>query len=263
MSLEPLIANDLDAFIRDNASADALWFFVHIPKTAGSSFRNEMASILSSEYNIHVDGDDRAVPHTTKLLDALARFRLANASTPYRFASGHVSVRQFSGILSGQDQVRFLTFLREPVTRVVSEFRYQRTPTHPDHKFFIEQYPTLEDYIHVEAEQNKMFNFLTPSESATPRECIDFLVNRFSLVGIVEMYPLSFKLATMLLGVDRAATLHERKTESSDQTRVHLTEALVSEITALNRKDVEIYAFFRRLLHPLRDKVWKLDADPV
>jgi hypothetical protein len=67
----------------------------------------------------------------------------------------------------------------------------------------------------------------------------------------------------MLLGVGRAATLHERKTESSDQTRVHLTEALVSEITALNRNDVEIYAFFRRLLHPLRDKVWKLDADPV
>jgi len=53
---------------------DSLWFFLHVPKTAGSSFREELASRLQPDVNIFITYDDPTVTHDALLDRAMRKF---------------------------------------------------------------------------------------------------------------------------------------------------------------------------------------------
>lgn len=252
MSLDELRKGNLETYVTQNKFGDDLVFFVHIPKTAGSSFRLEMSSARPPDVNVHVDGDDRPVPHKTKILDALARFRLKHARDAVRFASGHVTTRELLGIMPDY-KIKLITFLRDPVERVISEFRYQRTRAHPDHASFIARYPTMDRYLDQVDEQDKIFNYLKPSQDCSAEECFEFVVDRFCFVGLIESYSASFRLAMLLNNSDRQATQWERRTNELETEIVNITDDLRERIRRANEKDYFLYGKFRSMMDVLED----------
>lgn len=258
MSLAGLVDARLDDYIDENRGNDRCWFFVHIPKTAGSSFRRELAALLRPNYNVHIDrdlGGDPQLPHAQKLAAATREFNARLAERPYRFASGHVPISLLKAQVDTWEDMKLITMLRDPAIRTISDYRYQTTPAHPPHRQFLERFPTFETYLEAPRLSNRMFNFLRPSHNATVDDCIEFVVERFAFVGLVEMYPLSFRLVTRLMEHEQSPTQYVRKTEDNEHNRFEVTPELLDRVREINSLDMILYDYFHDKLSRIRDQV--------
>jgi len=241
MSLQSSEHVPLKQFIRDEAAPGALWIFLHIPKTAGSSLAHEISGLRAPYRNIHVDYDDQTTSYEVRLDHAVERFISDAKLTRFRSCSGHLTARHVLKIREAQPRSKVFTLLRNPVERVISDFRYARTPAHPPYRHFIAQYPTIDTYVESPVSRNKMFRFLAPNPNMTVPSLLAFLDSFISFVGLTEMYPMSFNILTRLFGMDRLPVSHVRKTEPTKHNRVDVTPDLVRRIQEANSKDIAIY----------------------
>lgn len=256
MSLAGLLDGDIHHYLTAQADRPgALWLFVHIPKTAGSSFRAELARRLQPERNIVVDYTDETTPFHQRLQAAVQGFAEEMNPAGVRFASGHIFRRHAAFIAEQHPDVRPLTMLRNPVARVVSDFRYARTPAHPPYREFIRQFPTFEAYVESPASQNKIHEFLRRTPSDSVESVIADIENSFSFVGLTEMYYLSCRVLFTLLGDARNPSVYERRTEASDDNAIPDLDALKPRIRALNARDIAIYDHFHERLAQRRELI--------
>lgn len=249
MAFRTLFESGYRAFIDENRDDADLWFFLHIPKTAGSSFRAELSDVLRPEYNIHAyDEERRGQDFRTRLEASIKAFAAALWETKYRFASGHVPVDMMEPIRNSARTPKVFTMLRDPVSRFVSDFRYQSTPEHPDYAAFRARFNTIEAYLEDRGEWNKMTRYLAPAPDATAQETVDHVLDTFAFVGSMETYDTSFRIMMELLGSDRAPSVFLRKTAAGQATEVVMTPALEQRIREANARDVALYdAFMARL----------------
>jgi hypothetical protein len=111
--------------------------FVHIPKTAGTTLHK----IISHQYSnrkivIRHDADG---PPTDELIDQLTQ----PAADAPEVVMGHMSV----GLHHSVPGLRYVTCLREPVSRVTSHYHHaSNDPTHYLYRSIHEQKLTLENY---------------------------------------------------------------------------------------------------------------------
>ncbi|MFO1080561.1 MAG: sulfotransferase family 2 domain-containing protein [Reyranellaceae bacterium] len=103
--------------------------FVHIPKTAGSSLRNALVGALPNAVRIFHYGTDTAaiegnfVDGFAKGIDtpeALLELRSTLARDQRVLVTGHVPAASFTPVFH---PTSFITFLRDPVDRIVSSYR--------------------------------------------------------------------------------------------------------------------------------------------
>src|SRR5438067_2782907 len=230
----------LEEFIERESAPGDLWIFIHIPKTAGSSFASELSELRRPYRNIHVDYEDKSTPHEIKMERAVEQFIHDASTTPFHACSGHIGMRHVLRIREAIPRARVISFLRNPIERVISDFRYARTPAHPPYKDFIRQFPTIESYVDSPASQNKMFKFLTPDPNIRTTELFPFLDESMSFIGLTEMYPMSFNILMRLTGSNQLPTLHKSKTELTEDNKVDRSPGLIKRIREANERDLGV-----------------------
>lgn len=258
MKFSQLRHTDLSTFLERNGSCDDdLWFFVHIPKTAGSSTVEALNRDLHPYENIHVDYTDPS-PHNEKLRMVVSRFIEQHTEQPFRSASGHLPFEYYKTLTTAFPNTRSFTFLRNPVDRVISDFRYQRTTMHPPHQKFIKDFPTIESYVETTSSQNKMSRFLSDIHDATPDpEIVETILDEFDFIGTLDMYDMCYHCITqMALGEGQLPQFHERKTPDEPQTQVERSPRLIKLIQQYNKLDVLLYDTVRDILRKHRD-TWR------
>jgi hypothetical protein len=241
MLMELLFQGRFDEYLRQAAVGDGAMVFVHVPKTAGSSLRGELAARLQPDVNIEVDYKDTTRLFRDKMDDAVRDF-LAGPAQSIRFASGHLMGRHVAQMRAAMGNARFVTFLRDPVDRVVSDYRYQRSPKHPPHPQFREKYPTLEAYLEFKGDRNKAAQHLiAPAVYAgrDPEECVEWLLRSYAFVGVQEMYPISFRVLTALVGEPAWPRLRENVNRDEEEERV--TPELAAAVRAANPLDAALH----------------------
>lgn len=256
MRLPLLFGQKFAEYFAPHGETKPLWLFVHVPKTAGSSLRAELAAMLQPEANIHIDHGDTAKPFRERFDEAVEGFIAAARQRPHRFASGHIDMAQAARIRDALPAVRCVTMLRHPVARFVSDFRYQRSPMHPTNAEFRRRVPTLEDYVAFRTEWNKTARHLVPRavvDRGDAAACIEHILQTFDFVGIQEMYPLSFRTLTTLVGEPRIATQKLRVNEVTEENRIELSPVLTREIEANNPLDMAIYDAMLERLRAVRE----------
>ena len=252
----------LSDFIRAESGSDEnFWFFQHIPKTAGSSFSNELCKRKWPYANISVDYNDMETPHDEKLARAVSMFLHSACSTTFKSASGHLKQDQVKRISQEIPNIRVVTFLRNPEARVISDFRYQRTPMHPPYQEFIERFPTIESYVESPDSQNKMANFLLGDISdISPEEAVKIIGLSHSFIGLLEMYPMSFNVIFRMMGYEGLWPVeHQRKTPDDETTKVVITPELRKSILESNGIDQAIYDYVHKTLMHHREEFLNLD----
>lgn len=256
MLMDLLFDGQIEAYFEAGALRTGPCVFVHVPKTAGTSLRNELASFLQPDINIMVDYTDTSRSFHDRMDDAVDRFLDIAEGIGVRFASGHILARHVARIGARLPETRFVTFLRDPVQRIVSDYRYQRSPKHPVHAEFIDRMPTLEHYIQVVPEQNKMAQHLVPLSilgHADPAECVDSVMRNYAFVGIQDMYPVSVRTLTTLLGNPLWPKLRQNVNEDGDAATV--TPDMANTIRALNPIDTALYDHFAGKLGAVRERL--------
>lgn len=232
-----------------------LWLFVHVPKTAGSSLGTELASLVPPYCNIHIDGQDRRDRSRTvpeRYDDATEAFLAAHAKKPFRFASGHVQFRHVRRIAEAIPGARLFTMLREPLSRLVSDYLYQRSPMHPLADEVRQKIPDFAAFVELKGQRNRIARHLVPPklvEAGDVPAALDMLGKRFAFIGIQERYELGFRaINAMLTGTARRPEAERKRVndaaaaEKAEVMRELEDPALRARIAELNAFDLGVHA---------------------
>ena len=197
--------------------------YLHIPKTAGTSFRIS-AEHYFGPWNVLNDYGEKS-PNTSE--DILNTFyskkdldSLRDKGMQKRFLTGHIALEKYREVFP---ESPIVTFFRNPVDRVISEFV---------HFVNHHQYQgSLSDFYRSKQFQNRQYRALS---GAQPTD-LDFF-------GITENYEASLNLFNKRYGTRfPMAVLNQGKYEGGIQELAKPWE--IEEITEINQPDFEVYNF--------------------
>lgn len=204
-------------------------FFVHVPKTAGTSFRAGVEKVLHPDF-IRFDYGPSA-PKTSSLIravyegaDPLSVIR-AMRGGKVAFLAGHVAARKYVGAF-GCD--RTFTLLRDPIQRVVSEYEHARRVNGFEKSF--------EHFFRNPIHQNRQAKLLATLDPAM-----------LGLVGVTERFDESIGLFRAVFGL--SVPIEEMNTARDDlHVPYPLAEDVLEELRELNQKDLMLYERFDTIL---------------
>tara|TARA_R110002051_G_scaffold30758_3_gene70876 strand:+ start:22546 stop:23490 length:945 start_codon:yes stop_codon:yes gene_type:complete len=198
-------------------------FFVHIPKTAGTSFRKATEEFYSASKVIYdySPGSEETSPLILEWVyekgDWLGCYHALEQSD-IAFLSGHVHARKYIHLFGISQTV---TFLREPVQRLVSE--YNHFVRHHGYQGDLASFYRKPQFIN---RQTKMLQ-------KVPLEGIGFL-------GLTEEYEASLAILNQVYEVGIPSVAMNMGREDT-QKGYELPDAQLEEIRALNQDDINLY----------------------
>jgi hypothetical protein len=253
--LETLFSGDFERYFAEAGEAAPLWLFVHVPKTAGSSLEADLMSILSPYANIEIDYTDTSRPYQVLFDEAVQRFIQRHRETPYRFAAGHVVGRHIDMLRQAIPDLRCFSMLRNPIARIISDYRYQRSPMNLARESFVRTTPNFGAYVARKHVHNKTAIALVPRpivDAGDIQGAVRHVMENYAFIGLQEMYPLSLRTLTTIMGNPRLPEARVRvNTESKDQ--VELIPEEEAELRRLNAVDFGLFDAFVERWRPIRE----------
>jgi hypothetical protein len=198
--------------------------FVHIPKTAGTSLRKAFEKSAEKHFILKDYGNS---PESTPALTALIKEqRLADLrqkfDRPHRgiFLSGHVPAKRYWPFFHAES---FVTFVRNPVDRVLSE--YNHFVTHYGWKAPVEEFVSLPRF------RNMMARVL---------EGVDLAA--FGFIGITEQFERSLDELRGFVGIELPMLrVNLGNYQQRDGTEIRFRDDLRTMVADLNRDDIDLY----------------------
>ncbi|MCH8502454.1 MAG: sulfotransferase family protein [Aliidiomarina sp.] len=194
-------------------------FFIHIPKTAGTSLRVSLQNALG-DAAIHADyGLD--APQTS---EAVKTWLLGEQADPYRFLhvpnlkvlTGHVSARKYASMFAISN---IFTLVREPIERVISEYHhFQR---HHDFQ------GSLLDFAHQSHKQNTLQRYLR----GVPWQAMGYVGTSTNFQQVTDDLAHIYNLAL------EPQVLNAKPQEQNES----VPDDVISELIQLNENDIELY----------------------
>lgn len=218
--------------------------FLHLPKTAGVNVRET----LSRQYR-HLPTFIRGAPDHRALFRMPQRDREA-----YRVVGGHY---RFGLHLLFDAPSRYLTFLRDPLERVISHHAYIRwQPLHEWHKLLTAADTSVEQWVKLgvaDAVDNlQVRRLVLRAEEEVPfrrmtRQMLDeakrVLEERVEFLGITERYEESIRLFARQLDWREPVTVERMNVSPNRQAAADLPPSARMAIQDHNALDIELYAF--------------------
>ena len=232
-----------DQFAQRFQREGIVWVFHHIPKTAGTSMVQELRFCFPPYFNIGAaaNRDPDAPRRADMLMHGVEMFLDEHPKTQFRSVSGHLHPVHVRRLREGLPHARVFTFLREPVARMISEFRYTRTPKHPTYKEVLAKYPTIESYLDDPDTHNKMWRFVAGRVQRPDETGLTQLFNRYGFIGTLEDYNLCFEFFTALTGHPKTPTTRANVTEKKSENEVEITDDLRARIVETHQDDIAFY----------------------
>ncbi|HIA54467.1 MAG TPA: hypothetical protein EYN91_20675 [Candidatus Melainabacteria bacterium] len=234
------------------AEADApLPIFLHIPKTAGTSFGQMVAANVGRENLLELY--DKPRPSQ----DELKRI-LQERERDLSMIIGHIPF-SYGVHRHVKRPVLLITLLREPLDRLLSLYFYLQRQAHAQEmgREIIERRLDIVEFIKLTKERhldNGHVRFLCstdirglPCSAESLEEAKDNLANRIGLVALTENYEMLVKTMEYAFGWKRAA--EERYNASTDRMKVQeMDSATASILREVNQYDCELFEFAKNLV---------------
>ena len=202
--------------------------FVHIPKTAGTSFRKG-AEAFFGEAHIMKDYGVGSVETSSLVRDTMYgtldpyEFKKGLENTKVQFMTGHYNLNKYSHVFSIE---RAVSFVREPVSRVVSEYNHHVNNYGYD--------KSLDVFYKAPIQQDKQSKIL----AGVPVEAIGF-------VGVTENYAESLALINDRFGV-KIPNLQLNTGAYSE--KISVPDKMKQDILSVNQADQVLYENVQKIL---------------
>lgn len=225
-------------------------FFLHLPRTAGTTIDAILERHFAPEEVLRIYDEQEYREHRTHSRGELQR---------YRYITGHLLLTSMTPPTFCDTPVEAFTLLREPIGRLVSEYRFLRTwdKNHLYHRLndgnlsFAEYLRSSDHYLKFRGK-----NFMTRCISgrgfsvdvhpvaalATAKKNLERV---FAFFGLQERFTESLLMLGDMIGVKDL--LHERRNALKTDCVIPVGEDEIALAHELNRADIELYAFAREL----------------
>jgi len=216
--------------------APPLLAFVHIEKAAGTS----LIHILRRNYFPWYVDVRPLRPESSGEFRPQDLLTYKKLNPWLRCIGGH-SVKPGTGLEEVEPGIKYITVLRDPVKRYMSQYIYWRDRMGKSISF--------EDYLELPKPRNFQVKKIAGVEDAG--RAVEILRERFLLVGLVEQFQeflqlLAYKLAPMTFDCD----YKEQNVAKSSSESVSLLQKYNADIEANNAIDMELYESVKRELVP-------------
>lgn len=223
-----------------------MFFFLHIPRTAGTTLNSILARNFRQEEILSVYHREDYEKHREHSTEDLANIRLIQ---------GHLLLQQYDPPLMYGQPVKVFTFLRDPLARLVSEYAFLRSwESNHLYAYLNENNVTFAQYIQS-TEKLLLYrgkNFMTRSVSGMDTGGKNYPVRAlsrakrniektFGFVGIQEHFMESLVMLGDFLGIDKL--LHEHRNAMKTGVKPVLTDEETAVAEEYNQGDRELYAF--------------------
>jgi hypothetical protein len=238
---------------RAEVGDDAVLIFVHIPKAAGSTLNHLLEMQYRPEESFATCSTPR-YPHGDlnqfEALDAQQRTRI-------RLLNGHMGYGLHRTL---PRPAVYITFLREPVERVLSHYSFERTlPDSPVYRYLQSGEMDLKEYVRYYTEAAEMDNLQTrmiagnwhkrgfgPCTPEMLGQAKENLRERFAVVGLAEQFDASYLLLKRTFGW-RGSHFRRRNETRKRVYREQIGKDELEYIREHNRYDIELYAYAQQL----------------
>jgi hypothetical protein len=221
-------------------------FFLHIPRTAGTTLNSIFAANYAPDEVLSVYSEEEYKAHKAHSAAELAKIRLIQ---------GHLLLPEFNPPSIYGFSVRVFTFVREPVARLVSEYFFLKNwKANHLHSYIHNENITFRRYIESRDKRLRYRgkNFMTrcisglsvgdrPYPISAVAKAKQHLEKVFGFVGIQEHF-----LESLLLLGDflRLKTLfHERRNQLRTEAKEEISREDLEVARERNQGDTEVYAF--------------------
>nr|WP_118828424.1 sulfotransferase family 2 domain-containing protein [Salinibacter ruber] len=213
--------------------------FVHVPKTAGRSFISVLKRVYSQDriYKVYGNISDRV-----SNLRSLSREKRRNIDC----VVGHYKFGLHEEL---PDPATYVTFLRDPVERVVSHYYYvRRFPGHRLNSAITDDGASLRDYVDLDPElRNGQARLIAGGNADTPHDelrdrALENMRDRFSGVGVADRFDASVTVMAYRLGWPSNTVYYRKQNVSKSRPSLQEIEPGVRNyIESKNKVDRELY----------------------
>jgi len=200
--------------------------FLHLPKTGGSSFLEVLKFAYGAEQVRHFERDE--------CLELKSRgLKISEVIGPeVKVIHGHIRFTEIKDLYKKQ-KPKLITFLREPIARVVSNYYWWKNSIKdkPAHPVYHRRNDSLSTYIESKITQNKMSYFL--------KGCS---LKDFAYIGFLHTFDEDVAEMERIFNWPAAPKYHEKKSGSFlSKPKEPLSEELLVKLRKLNKKDLALY----------------------
>ena len=225
-----------------NRAATEPVFFVHIPKTAGTSFRTVLKRWYGAELMIFDSHDRAAFAHAWETHDR-----------PPRAVAGHFGFGLHQAIAAGARSPLYLSLVRDPVERFVSLYKHALQT--PDHALHGATGAGLEDFLsHALTEprarrQTVAIQCYFLSGARSFEETRPIVDEAYGLIAPTDRFPEFVARAAQLLG-KQAPAVPARNVRPGTPELLDAVARLADRIRDAHQEDQRLYEHVRHRFTP-------------
>lgn len=247
------------------ARQDDMLIFLHILKTGGSTLQ----AILQKQYSEWIlTNENEKVLNNETIKELLIEHKIEKVNCLF----GHFPYgvhNQFT------KPYKYITFLREPVDRVISLYYYikntkEHSMYHALQEVSLQEFIFREDYKHLVCNHQTgflsgEFSLITGYKNKPSLSlAIQNITKDFATVGIMEMYEESLYLMKQnFKWSEQVFNYSKQNVNKSRPLREQIPQELISQIVELNKLDGELYSFAKKRLLEALKKLTPLEKEQL
>ena len=203
---------------------------IHIPKTAGTSFRGILQRSYGERAVLRVDIG--LYNHQLRINEQ--QFDGSKIAAKVKVAHGHFSPALFRSRFEVADDIPLITWLRDPVERVISNYFYLKKRLEEELQeekrnlnILSKMQRSLMEYARDEVNRNRIHKFLD-----------GIRLEELFFIGIQESFQEDLQQIARLLNWQQTDELHHNRTINKP---AEVSEEARAEIARLNELDIDLY----------------------
>ncbi|MEA3491829.1 MAG: sulfotransferase family 2 domain-containing protein [Campylobacterota bacterium] len=197
--------------------------FIHIPKTAGTSFRLAAKDFYGEE-NIFFDYSPDSVETSSEILDSIYikkdPYELYRELTkkPLSFLSGHFPEKKY---MMFYEATNIISFVRDPVKQVVSHYNH--------HIKYLDYKKEFYDFINDARFQNIQSRLLSRRN-----------IGMYGFLGVTDQYDKSIEIFNAVYQAN-LLSIYENRSDNSTVNAEEIDKNIIDLIYRFNEEDIKFY----------------------